>query len=99
MAWSLTPRSVVGDMVDASWLNTYVRDNLNTLSTHAHAGAAGDGSAILTSLDQADLDQTGSGLGEPATGHVRFAANSDGTLRFRANGGSEKTVSDTGHTH
>ena len=52
MAWSLTPRSVVGDMVDASWLNTYVRDNLNNLSTHAHAGAAGDGSAVLPSLDR-----------------------------------------------
>jgi len=99
MAWSLTPRSVVGDMVDASWLNTYVRDNLNTLSTHAHGGAAGDGSAILTSLDQADLDQTGSGLGEPATDHVRFASNSDGTLRFRTNGGHEIIVAETGHTH
>ena len=98
MVWSPIPKSVVGDMIDASWMNTYVRDNLTTLGVAAHTGAAGDGSATLDSVDHVDL-QEGGALSEPASGHVRVATNTDGTLRFRANGGTEKTVSDTGHTH
>ena len=47
MAWT-TPRTfVVGEIITAPILNTHVRDNLSFLSTHAHSGAAGDGSASL----------------------------------------------------
>ena len=99
MAWTATPKMIVGDLIDAAWMNTYVRNNLNSLGAHAHTGAAGDGSSTLTSLDHADMEQTGSALGEPAAGHVRFAMHTDGTLRFRANGGTEKTASYIGHGH
>lgn len=98
MAWSETPKSTVGDMIDAAWLNTYVRDNLTALGINAHTGAAGGGSATLGSVDHNDFDEGGA-LSEPAADHVRFAANTDGTLRYRANGGSELTVSAIGHTH
>lgn len=98
MAWGDIPKLVVGQMIDASWMNTYVRDNLIALSTHGHTGAAGDGSASLSSGDYFELDQGGA-LSDPAGGHTRFAANTDGTLRFRADGASEKTISDTGHAH
>lgn len=99
MAWSATPKLIVGDLIDAAWMNTYVRDNLTALGTNAHTGAAGDGSSTLDSVDYSDMDQTGSALGEPAADHVRVAMQSDGTLRFRANGSSEKTASVEGHTH
>jgi hypothetical protein len=99
MAYSTVPTSRVGDLIDASWMNTYMRDDMTALGTHAHIGATGDGSATLDSIDHVDLDQTGSGLSEPAADHVRFAANTDGTLRFRANGATEKTVSAIGHSH
>ena len=38
-------------------------------------------------------------MSAPATGHTRFAANTDGTLRYYANGGSEQTIVDTTHEH
>jgi len=98
MAWASIPKSVVGDLVDASWMNTYVRNNLNALSSNAHTGAGGDGSATLSSVDNVDLDEV-SALGEPAAGHTRFGAHTDGTLRFRTNGGHEIIVAETGHTH
>ena len=39
MAWTAPNLWVTGQMVTAALLNTYVRDNLLTLSTHAHGGA------------------------------------------------------------
>lgn len=99
MAWNNPPKSTVGDLVDASWMNTYVRDNLTALGINAHTGAAGDGSSTLDSVDYSDMNQTGSALSEPAVDHVRVAMQTDGTLRFRANGSSEKTASVEGHTH
>lgn len=45
-----------------------------------------------------DLDEGGA-LSAPASGHTRFAANNDGTLRYYPDGGSEQTVADTTHTH
>jgi hypothetical protein len=98
MAWANTVKQVVGDMVDSSYMNTYHRDRLDFLSTHGHTGAAGDGAAILTSLDYIDFDQQGA-LAEPATGHTRVAMNTGGTFRWRANGAAEKTASIVGHTH
>ena len=85
-------------MIDVSWMNTNVRDVLNSLDQHSHGGGTLDGEQFFTSLDYIDLDYSGA-LADPASGHLRFGANSGGTLRYRANGGSEKTVSETGHTH
>lgn len=99
MAYSNTPTSRVGDMIDSAFLNTYGRDNFNATGANSHTGADGDGSSTLDSLDHIDFDQTGSGLSEPAAGHVRLAANNDGTMRFRAQGGSELTIAIEGHTH
>jgi hypothetical protein len=39
MAWKEIPRSVVGDLIDSAWMNTYVRDNLNAVAVNAHTGA------------------------------------------------------------
>lgn len=98
MAYS-SPRTWVDqETPSAEDFNTQIRDNLNALSTHTHTGAAGDGSATLNSVDYIDLDEGGS-LSTPASGHTRFAANNDGTLRYFAEGSTEKTVSDTTHTH
>jgi len=98
MAWSAPKTWVDQETPSAEDFNTQIRDNLNALSTHTHTGAAGDGSATLNSVDYIDLDEGGS-LSTPASGHTRFAANNDGTLRYFAEGSTEKTVSDTTHTH
>ena len=98
MAWSAPKTWVDQETPSADDFNTEIRDNLDALSTHSHTGAAGDGSATLGSVDYIDLDEGGA-LSEPASNHTRFAANTDGTLRYRANGGTEKTISDTTHTH
>ena len=98
MAWSAPKTWVDQETPSADDFNTEIRDNLDALSTHSHTGAAGDGSATLGSVDYIDLDEGGA-LSEPASNHTRFAANTNGTLRYRANGGTEKTVSDTTHTH
>jgi len=98
MAWSTPKTWVDQETPSADDFNTEIRDNLNVLSTHSHGGAAGDGSTTLDSVDYIDLDEGGA-LSAPAGGHTRFAANNDGTLRYYADGGSEKTVSDTAHSH
>ena len=98
MAWSTPKTWVDQETPSADDFNTEIRDNLNVLSTHSHSGAAGDGSTTLDSVDYIDLDEGGA-LSAPAGGHTRFAANNDGTLRYYADGGSEKTVSDTAHSH
>lgn len=65
MAWT-APKSWTSTMVTAAILNTHVRDNLSVLSTHAHSGAAGMGSATLSGVSLAALavptlaDQSGS---------------------------------------
>lgn len=98
MTWSAPKTWADQDTPSATDFNTEIRDNLNALSTHTHSGAAGDGSSIFNSVDHIDFDEGGA-LSAPASGHTRVAANTDGTLRFRADGGSEKTLSDTTHTH
>lgn len=98
MSWT-TPRTYTdGELLTAAILNADIRDNLLATDQHAHTGAAGDGEQFLSSLDYADLDYSGA-LGDPAAGHLRFGANSGGTLRYRATGDTEKTVSAVGHTH
>ena len=63
MAWTAPNLWVTGQMVTAALLNTYVRDNLLTLSTHAHGGEAGDGDDELAGIDFLNLDD----IGNPGT--------------------------------
>ena len=49
MAWT-TPRTWADDeIVTTAYMNAQIRDNFLALSTHAHGGSAGDGSATLAS--------------------------------------------------
>lgn len=89
--------TVTGQMIDATYMNI-MRDALNSLDQHSHGGGVLDGEQFLSSLDRIDLDYQ-SGLDAPASGHLRFWADSGGTLRWRAFGGSEKTASESGHSH
>lgn len=56
-------------MVTGAIMNTYVRDNLNALSTHAHSGSAGDGSGTLdgASLGTLTVPQMADQSGSPST--------------------------------
>jgi hypothetical protein len=57
MGWT-TPldwTGITNNIVTAAQLNQQVRDNLNVLSTHAHSGAAGMGSATMSGLTLTSL--------------------------------------------
>ena len=97
MTWTANLTWADGDTPTAAQFNA-ISANLDAISNHGHSGAAGDGDAILTSLDYIDYDQQGA-LSAPATGHTRFAGNTGGSLRYRANGAAEKEVSDAAHSH
>jgi hypothetical protein len=79
MAWT-TPldwTGITNNIVTAAQLNQQVRDNLNVLSTHAHSGAAGMGSATL------------SGVSLTSVGTATFAdqsANPDAAGELQRNG-------------
>jgi hypothetical protein len=98
MAWTAPPKTTTGELIDAAWMNAYVRDNLLALDTHGHSGATGDGAATLDSLDEIQWEHK-SGLGAGEAGHAAMWMASDGTVRVHNAGGSELTISDTSHTH
>mgnify|MGYP001601222043 CR=1 FL=1 len=56
MAWTAPRTYVANELVSAAILNVDLRDNLTALSTHAHAGAAGDGNDELSGLDVLAFD-------------------------------------------
>ena len=95
---ALPEKTQTGQMIDPLWLNTNWRDRITEVGINAHTGGEMDGDTVLTSLNSIDYDHQGA-LAEPAAGHTRAAMNADETLRWRANGGSEKTASIVGHTH
>ena len=54
MAWT-TPKSWTSSMVTAAILNAQIKANSDSLSAHAHSGAAGNGSATLSGVSLAAL--------------------------------------------
>jgi hypothetical protein len=104
MAWTNNVSVEAGDQITASWMNTYVKDNFNVLSTHTHTGASGMGSSALDNLDQIIFDHQGSDPSAPASGHGVFYLKSDGVY-IRQTGGSATRLAlvselhDTSHTH
>ena len=112
MAWTTPRRWVGGDMATAALLNTHIRDNLMSLSTHAHGGAAGDGNDELSGLDVVQLDnigaasvagqlrRTGTSLTWGASGYV--ITNVDdvvGTACLRTVGTGAQQVAAGNHSH
>lgn len=106
MAWTNNVSVEAGDQITASWMNTYVKDNFNVLSTHTHTGASGMGASTLNNLDQITFDHQGSDPSAPASGHGVLYIKSDG-LYIRQTGGSATRIAfvselhddNTTHTH
>ena len=87
MAWT-TPRDwVANELVTHTIMNQQIKDNLDVLTSHAHSGAAGDGSSALSDIDTVIFDHQGSDPSAPASGHGTVYFKSDG-LYFRNTGGS-----------
>lgn len=99
MVWTDPTGVGAGEMIDAAWMNTYVRDNFDALSTHAHSGAAGDGSNELTGLASSQHeDDTPPSF--PGADKLIIYAFTDGIIHVRAGAsGSGRTMSLEGHTH
>jgi hypothetical protein len=96
MAYSQTPTSKVGDMINAAWLNTYGRDNFNAQSSHAHTGALGDGSADINP-DSVTLDSV-SEPATPASGKLVLWVDTE-TAKVKDSSGTVTAISLEGHTH
>ena len=99
MAWTTPKTWADGDIPDADDLNTHIKDNLNVVSTHAHSGAAGDGSADLSGLDTETFDNQGSTPAAPGSNKVKLFSESE-TLKIRAGAsGAAVAIALASHSH
>jgi hypothetical protein len=99
MAWTTPKTWADGDIPDADDLNTHIRDQMNVLSTHAHSGAAGDGSAALAPISTATFINQGSTPSAPGSSKVNIFSESE-TLKVRAGAsGAAVAIALANHTH
>ncbi len=99
MAWTTPKTWADGDIPDADDLNTHIKDNLNALSTHAHSGAAGDGSAALAPISTVTFANQGSTPSAPGSAKVAVFSESE-TMKVRAGAsGAAVAISLATHTH
>ena len=77
MAWT-APLTWNPSMVTAAILNAQVKDNLTVLSTHAHAGTAGNGASalVVTSITSQGAFNFGDAEANPSSaGQIRRNGN------------------------
>ena len=99
MAWTTPKTWADGDIPDADDLNTHIRDNMNVLSTHAHSGAAGDGSAALAPISTVTFADQGSTPSAPGSSKVNLFSESE-TLKVREGAsGAAVAIALANHTH
>jgi hypothetical protein len=99
MAWTTPKTWADGDIPDAADLNTHIKANLDALSTHAHSGAAGDGSAALAPISTVTFANQGSTPAAPGSAKVAVFSESE-TMKVRAGAsGSATVISLAGHVH
>jgi len=99
MAWTPPKTWADGDIPDADDLNTHIKANLDALSTHAHSGAAGDGSAALAPITTVTFVNQGSTPAAPGSSKVNIFSESE-TLKVREGAsGAAVAISLANHTH
>ena len=99
MAWTTPKTWADGDIPDADDLNTHIKANLDVLSTHAHSGAAGDGSAALAPITTITFVNQGSTPAAPGSSKVNIFSESE-TLKVREGAsGAAVAISLANHTH
>ena len=99
MAWVNPKTWADGDIPDADDLNTHIKGNLDALSTHAHSGAAGDGSAALAPIATVTFANQGSTPAAPGSAKVAVFSESE-TMKIRAGAsGAATVISLAGHVH
>lgn len=98
MAWTAPRTWADGDIVTPEMLNTDIRDNLLTVSQHAHDGTAGDGADDLSGVDTITLDDIADPSAPGASKTVVWAES--GKLKQRAGAsGAVETFDVSGHNH
>ena len=99
MAWTTPKTWADGDIPDADDLNTHIKANLDVLSTHAHSGAAGDGSAALAPIATVTFANQGSTPAAPGSAKVNIFSESE-TLKVREGAsGAAVAIALANHTH
>ena len=99
MAWTTPKTWADGDIPDAADLNTHIKANLDALSTHAHSGAAGDGSAALAPVSTITFANQGSTPAAPGSAKVAVFSEAE-TMTVRAGASGAATVTSlAGHVH
>ena len=99
MAWTTPKTWADGDIPDAADLNTHIKANLDVLSTHAHSGAAGDGSAALAPISTVTFANQGSTPAAPGSAKVAVFSEAE-TMTVRAGAsGAATVISLAGHVH
>ena len=96
MAWSMPRTWASGEVLTATNMNVYVRDNQLELSTHVHTGATGDGGSALGPLSLTEYADAAAPAA-PIAGSTRLYAVS-GRLHYKS-GDGDRPLADGGHTH
>jgi hypothetical protein len=86
MAWANVPYVDVGTQITESFMDTYVKANLDALSGHTHSGADGDGSSGLDNVDTITFDHQGSDPSAPSSNHGVLYIKSGGVFIRQAGG-------------
>jgi hypothetical protein len=92
MAYTNVPYVDVGTQITDTWLDTYVKANLDVLGAHTHTGATGDGTSALDNVDTITFDHI-TDPSAPASGHGTLYVKSGGVF-IRQAGGSAVQVSE-----
>ena len=93
MAYTNVPYVDVGTQITESFMDTYVKANLDVLGAHTHTGATGYGSSALDNVDTITCDHQGSDPSAPSANHGTLYIKSGGVF-IRQAGGSAVQVSE-----
>ena len=96
MAWTAPRTFQTGDLIDDDMLNAQLKGNLDLLGSHAHSGAAGNGTSNLAGLDSATL-ASDSAPSTPSSGTIILWVDSE-TLKVKNSSGTVLTISLEGHS-
>src|SRR3990167_1148790 len=99
MAWTAPRTWVAAEVVNASELNTDLRDNMNELSLHNHSGGSGSGASSLGPLNRVDFTDLLSGNMPSSPGGTLTTVVTSATALVWINAGGTFYAATSAHEH